>query len=73
MNLKNLSDEQPLTQTSSVVDSETRITAAVMKHLFEINRRRLYLTLGYGSLFEMLRLHCRYCEPTAQLRKNAVY
>ena len=72
MNLKIFSDDQLLNATAVVVDSERRITANAIKHFFEINRRRLYLKAGYGSLFEMLRTHYKYCEPTAQLRKNAV-
>ena len=73
MNLKALSDDQLLSETSTVVASERRITADAIKHFYEINRRKLHLQLGYGSLFEMLRNKYGYCEATAQLRKNAVY
>lgn len=72
MNLKSLNDTQLINDASTAVAAERRITAETIKYFFEINRRRLHLKMGYDSLFTMLRKHFGYCEPTAQLRKNAV-
>lgn len=72
MNLKLVSDDDLLRGTDSLVESERKITANVIKHLFEINRRRLYLARGYDSLFTMLTKKYRYCNATAMLRVNAV-
>jgi hypothetical protein len=73
MNLRSLTDERLLETTQKVVESERRITADAINHFFEINRRQIYCKMGYDSLFTMLRRHYGYCEPTAQLRKNAVF
>ncbi|RYZ76182.1 MAG: hypothetical protein EOP05_05780, partial [Proteobacteria bacterium] len=72
MNLKLVSDDELSRGTDSLVESERRITADVIKHLFEINHRRLYLARGYDSLFTMLTKKYRYCNATAMLRVNAV-
>lgn len=72
MDLKLLTDTQLINDTTTVVNAERRITAEAIKHLYEVNRRKLYLKMGYESLFTMLRKHWGYCEPTAHLRKNAV-
>ena len=72
MNLKSLCDESLLNQTKLLVENERKITADVIKHFFELNRRKLYLARGYDSLFSMLTKEFRYCPATAMLRINAV-
>lgn len=72
MNFKNISDKELLVLTENAVATERHATAAVIKHLHEINDRRLYLECGFDSLFIMLRKKFNYREPSAQLRINAV-
>ena len=73
MNFRSLTDTQLIAGATTAVANERRITAETIKYFFEVNRRRLHLKMGYDSLFTMLRKHWGFCEPTAQLRKNAVF
>ena len=72
MSLQNLDNDQLLVKTELAVRTERNSTADVIKHFQEIARRRLYLEMGYSSMFAMLREKYGYCEPSAQLRINAV-
>lgn len=72
MNLKLMADAQLLRSTQAVVEIERKITADAIKHFFEIERRKLYLSEGYDSLYSMLTQRYLYCPATAMLRRNAV-
>ena len=52
MNLKTLSVKQLLSETKNLVAEERRVTLLLIEHLREIDRRLLFLEMGYGSLFE---------------------
>jgi 5-methylcytosine-specific restriction endonuclease McrA len=49
--LRSLSDRDLLNSTKVVVPRERGITVIVLDHLYEVDRRKLYLTLGYSSMF----------------------
>ena len=46
-----LRDDDLLSQTKLVAVQERRLTARLLAHLREIERRRLFAGLGYSSLF----------------------
>jgi len=66
--LGSLSDEQLLTHTDSIVVEDRRLTLRLLVHLHAIEERRLYLTRGYGSMFDYCTKHLRFCEPAAVRR-----
>jgi hypothetical protein len=72
VNLKTLSTEKLLKETSRFVDTERTATLEVVRHISEIYRRRLYLECGYSSLFEMLTRYFGYCNASAQVRINSM-
>jgi len=54
--LKKLGNSELLEQTHSLVKEERRIGIQILHRLKEISRRRIYLELGYSSLFTCVRL-----------------
>ena len=68
MNLKNLSDEGLLAQTKNLAAEERRITTEVLLHLREVERRRLYASRGFSSLFAYCVQELKYSESSAQRR-----
>ncbi|HEX5133338.1 MAG TPA: HNH endonuclease signature motif containing protein [Candidatus Krumholzibacteria bacterium] len=52
MSPRSLSDQQILSQIVRLTRHERSLTLAVLLHLNEIERRRLHLTQGYGSMFD---------------------
>ncbi|HET7539113.1 MAG TPA: HNH endonuclease domain-containing protein [Polyangiaceae bacterium] len=63
--LRTLSDEQLLAGLASVVKRRNQVTAEFLAHLAELDERRLYLDLGFASLFEYCVQALRLCESTA--------
>ena len=72
MNLKNLSNVELLKQAAAAVKTERTATADVVRYLQEVDRRKLYFESGCTSLFQFLRKVYGYCDPSAQMRVNAV-
>lgn len=68
MNLKHLSDSKLLLKTKELTRQEREVTAEVLHHLKEIERRRLFSELGYGSLFDYAVKELGYSEPAANRR-----
>ena len=68
MNLKHLTDKVLLADTKSLVSKETEISLKVLHHLREIEKRRLFSDLGYGSLFDYAVKELGYSEPSASRR-----
>lgn len=66
--LSSLSDERLLSRTQKLVDVERRVTISILSYLNEIERRRLHLKLGYGSLFDYCVEHLGYSAPAAGRR-----
>lgn len=70
--LANLNDRDLLVRTQEIVKQEREILAEVIRHLREIDRRRLYTELKYKSLFEYAVRELGYSEDQAWRRINAV-
>ena len=63
-----LRDDDLLSQTKLVAAQERRLTAQLLAHLREIERRRLFAGLGYSSLFAYVTEELGYCAASAQAR-----
>jgi hypothetical protein len=72
MNLKMLSDEVLLSQTKVYVTREREMTILVLHHLKEVERRRLFASLGYSSLFDYTTRELGYCAASACRRIDAM-
>jgi hypothetical protein len=72
MNLKTLSDEVLLSQTKAYVTREREMTLQVLHHLKEVERRRLFASLGYSSLFDYTTRELGYCAASACRRIDAM-
>lgn len=72
MNLKHLSDESLLHETRTCVNQEREMTVRVLHHLREVERRRLFASLGYASLFEYVTGELGYCAASACRRIDAM-
>ncbi len=72
MNLLNLTAEQLVVHTKLIVTREREITAQLISHLSEINRRLLFLQLGYSSLFEFSTKELGLSEGSAYRRIQAM-
>lgn len=72
MTLKNMSDEQLLFATKNLVREERKLLTAVLHHLGEIERRKLYSALRYTSLFDYAVKALGYSEDQACRRISAM-
>ncbi len=72
MQLKNLNDTALLTRTKQLTHDERQVLTSILHHLREIERRRLYSDLGYGSLFEFAVKELKYSEGQAGRRIQAI-
>ncbi len=66
--LGTLSDNRLVRQLESLRGSERKILTAVLRHLVEMERRKLYLPRGYSSLFEFCTQHLKYSRSGAGRR-----
>jgi len=72
MQLNHLSDRALLADTKNLAQTERGLLTKVIHHLREIDRRRLYSDLGYGSLFEYAVKELQYSEGQAGRRLQAM-
>lgn len=72
MNLKNLSDEELLKNTKACVQKEREALTLVLYHLKEVDRRRLYSSLRYKSLYEYVEKELKYPGDQAYRRIAAM-
>lgn len=72
MNLSKLSDQELLQETSRLAREERQILTAVLWHLHEIDRRRLFSELRCTSLFDYAVKHLGYSEDQACRRISAM-
>lgn len=70
--MKHLNNQELLEHTQLLVEEERKITVEILHALIEIEARRLFLALGYPSLWDMLRHHYKYSESAAQRRKSGM-
>ena len=68
MNLKHLTDKSLLSDTKNLVTKERESSTAILYHLKEIERRRLFSDLGYSSLYEYAIKELKYTGGAATRR-----
>ncbi len=68
----NVEIEKLLQNTEVLVRNEKAFTVKIIKNLSEIDKRKLYVELGYNSLFSYCRDHLKYSDQEATIRVNAV-
>lgn len=71
MNLKHLKDLELLANTESAAQQEREATTRLLWHLWEVDRRKLFLKTGAGSLFDYCVRVLKMSEPQAARRVNA--
>ena len=67
-----LADRDLLNLTKNLAQKEREITIALIEHLEEIQRRRLFADLGYSSLFDYLRKELGYSDAEAGVRISSM-
>ena len=70
--MKNLTSEELLVRTKNLVTEERRATLSLIEHLEEIQARRLYVQLGYTSLWDFATRYLGLSEGAAQRRIQAM-
>jgi exonuclease VII small subunit len=68
MNFQNISNTELMTNFENLVVNERKITAHIIKHVAEIDRRKLFLEKGFTSLFDYLVSEIGY-SPSAAMRR----
>lgn len=63
-----LSDSELIKRLDALVQKEREATLEILQHLGEMDCRRLYLAMGYGSLFEYCTRCLGYSESAANRR-----
>jgi hypothetical protein len=53
------------------VASERKIIHVVLEHIVEVNSRRLFLDMGYSTLYDYLVNECKYSGSAAMRRISA--
>src|SRR4051812_6429989 len=71
-NLKLLTDEVLLNETQRHINQEREILCQLLHHLREIEKRRLYSKLKYGSLYDYVTKNLGYSEDQAYRRLQAL-
>jgi len=71
-NLKELSDAALIERTQELVGIERDTTTKVLEHLREIERRRLFSSLGMSSLFQYCVEILKYSESAANRRISSM-
>jgi 5-methylcytosine-specific restriction endonuclease McrA len=72
VNLKSFTNSELEQSFFTAVRDERRIRQIVILHLVELNRRKLFLQLGYSSLYDYLVKKFKYSSSAAQRRIEAV-
>ena len=72
MQLQFLKNDQLQKQLEHLVRCERRLLQQVLLHIAEVERRKLYLELGFPSLFAYLTEHLQYSAGAAMRRIDAV-
>jgi hypothetical protein len=72
MNLKHLSDSELLISSDGSRAKEREVMTEMLHHLSEIDRRKLFSSLGYSSLFKYAVDRYKYSEDQAYRRIAAM-
>ncbi len=73
MSLRNLSDSSVLAGLTRLVRQSRQITAALIAHILEVERRQLYRDMGCGSMREFLIRQLHFSEDAAERRLQAAH
>lgn len=68
-----ISDSQIIKRLDALVKKERETTLEVLQHIIEFDRRKLYLGIGYGSLYDDCTQHLKYSESAAMRRIQAAH
>jgi 5-methylcytosine-specific restriction endonuclease McrA len=68
VSLRSVSDQEILSRTSALAAQDRKLTLSLLLHLNEVERRKLYLKSGHGSMFDYCTSHLCYSEPSAVRR-----
>jgi trehalose-6-phosphate synthase len=68
---KKMNDQQLLASTDKLAAEERRITLEVLQHLREIEVRRLFVDLGFDSMYKYCIQRLKYSEGEAQRRLSS--
>lgn len=71
MNLKHLTDKTLLADTKKLADTYRKVTAELLHHIREIEKRRLFSELGYSSLFSYVVQELGFSDSSAVRRIKA--
>ncbi|UYL08533.1 HNH endonuclease [Bdellovibrio sp. SKB1291214] len=71
MDLTQVANAEILNRVEKLARTERKITHLILWHLVEVESRRLYLELGYTSLFKYMTGHLNYSEDAAYRRVQA--
>ncbi|HEX6791571.1 MAG TPA: HNH endonuclease [Candidatus Krumholzibacteria bacterium] len=63
--LTSISDQQVLANTDRIVIEDRKLTLRMLDHLHAVELRKLFLQLGYSSMFDYCTKHQRLSEPDA--------
>ena len=69
--VKKMNDQQLLASTDKLVSEERHITLEVLQHLREIEVRRLFVDLGFDSMYKYCIQRLKYSEGEAQRRLSS--
>jgi len=72
MTIHELSNQDLLKKTEELAKKEKVLTLILLRHLYEINRRRIYGLLGYGSIYDYCVKQLKYTKCEAYLRLKAM-
>ena len=72
MQAHRLTDQLLLEKRSNLVHREREILTEVLRHLREVERRKLFSELGYSSLFDYATRELKYSEGQAERRIQAM-
>ncbi len=72
LNLRDLTDESLLIQTENLVRQEHEMLAKILHHLKEIDRRKLFSSLGFSSIYDYATKRLNYSEDQAYRRITAM-
>lgn len=70
--LMNLNRMELMGNLRILVKSEKELTLEILDHLQEVANRKLFLEMGYSSLFTFLTEELEYCSGTAYLRMQTM-
>lgn len=66
-----MKNEELLAAVRTLVKEERRVTRAILEHINEVERRRLFAELGFSSVFDWLVRDLGYSESAAYRRMQA--